>query len=522
MKSDATTSPPVPYRAHLKRAFRIATLVVPSWLAWFVAFTFPHSDRVADVMARALMPLWVLLVAAIVLRVAALAFSRREAPGGILAQVDVLTAAGSALSWTSALSIMCAVWIGWASLAFVGLLGSGLFHVVVVMSLAALGSGDPTRGGTIKRRFTPSTPAEGESVVEELRFENVRIPVGFRLFVAGRVGRRWATTRHVLDSSVGGGDVSVENEIGPAVRGEHEAELIEIWLEDTFGLTRSAPVRVGEARLTVLPRSTVAQHATPLFGRGVGPSEPQPTTMLPTEGAFDLREYKPGDDVRRIHWVRSLASREIVVRLPDELPPNKPRIRLVLDTYFPDGMYSCDAPAELLDALVDTWLAVGRALVRKGARVTLVAPVPHAGSATVVRQELTLRAESEALHLGAQIAWQSSIRAEEILTDEETFLVSRSVLFVPPPKTKARWIVVVPVLSEPPWPSHSAARMRHPMGSAENRWSRARDDEKRREQARRDHAEVVLAMRTIVAPPPAGSFLVRSDTRGDVVLEALR
>lgn len=510
--------------AHLKRAFRIGTLVVPSWLAWFVAFTYPRSSHVADVMAKALMPVWILIVAAIVLRILGLAFSKREAPGGLLAQVDILTGAGSALSWTSALSIMGAVWMGWASLAYVGLLGSGLFHVVVVLAMIALRSGDPTRSGSITRRFTPSMPSEGESVVEELRFENVHIPAGFRMFVTGRVAKRWATTRHVLEAATSGGEVSLESEIGPAVRGDFEIEPTTIWLEDTFGLTRSAPVLVGRGRLTVVPRTTVAEHATPLLSRGIGASEPRPTGVLPTEGAFDLREYKPGDDVRRIHWVRSLAARELVVRLPDELPPNRPRVRLVLDTHFPEQLSSGDAAAELLDALIDTWLAAGRALLRTGARVTLVVPMGRedAASAAVIRQELTMRSETEALRLGASIAWQSQTRVEEILTDEETFIVSRSVLFVPPPKTKARWIVVVPTLTEPPWPSHSAARMRHPMGSSDNRWLRVRRDEKRREQARRDYAESVLAMRTIVAAPPAGSFLVRSANKGEIVLEALR
>lgn len=511
-------------RAHLKRAFRIGTLVVPSWLAWFVAFTYPRSSHVADVMARALMPLWILIVAAIVLRILGLAFSKRGAPGGLLAQVDILTGAGSALSWTSALSIMGAVWMGWASLAYVGLLGSGLFHVVVVLAMAALRSGDPTRSGSITRRFTPSMPSEGESVVEELRFENVHIPIGFRMFVTGRVAPRWATTRHLLEAGASGGEVSLESEIGPAVRGDFEVEPTRIWLEDTFGFTRSAPIEVGRARLTVVPRTTVAEHATPLLARGIGANEPRPTGVLPTEGAFDLREYKPGDDVRRIHWVRSLAARELVVRLPDELPPNRPRVRLVLDTHFPESMSAGEAPGELLDALVETWLAAGRALLQTGARVTLVVPVGREGAsaAAVIRQELTMRSESEALQLGARIAWQSQTRVEDILTDEETFIVSRSVLFVPPPKTKARWIVVVPTLTEPPWPSHSPARMRHPMGSADNRWLRVRRDEKRREQARRDYAEAVLAMRTIVAAPPAGSFLVRSARKGEIVLEALR
>ncbi|MBS2019590.1 MAG: DUF58 domain-containing protein [Deltaproteobacteria bacterium] len=517
--------PPVPLRLRVKRAFRIATLVVPSWLAWLVATTSEHTDGVASAMARALLPLWVLLAFAAALRFASQLVWRRDRKEGLFASIDVLTGAGSALAWTSALGIMGAVWLGWASLAYVGLLGTGIFHIVVILAIAAFRTGDPRVGpfgsvGSITRRFTPFMPTEGEDVVEEVHLENVHIPIGFRLFVTGRVGRRWATTRHVLDTTASGGEVSLEAQIGPAVRGDVDAEPIRIWLEDTFGLTRSNPIEVARARLTVLPRSIVARHATPLFDRGIGSSEAVPTAMLPTEGAFDLREYAPGDDVRRIHWVRSLAARELVVRLPDELPPDRPRIRLVLDTFFPDHDLACDAPSELLDALVDTWLAVGRALLASGARVTLVAPLSELEG--VARQDLSYRNEVEALRLGARITWQSTTRVEEILTDERTFIVSRSVLFTPPENTKARWIVVLPSLSEPSWPIGDDVWMPYPMGSPDNRRSRIRAEKEACTRARADHAQVLAAMRTIVARPPAGSFLVRPSGPGDVVLEALR
>ena len=84
--------------------------------------------------------------------------------------------------------------------------------------------------------------------------------------------------------------------------------------------------------------------------------------QLPTEGCFPLREYATGDDARRIHWVRSLTARELVVRLPDELPPEQPTVRLVLDTQprraRPMLPYAGDG--QLLDALVRVWLRRGR------------------------------------------------------------------------------------------------------------------------------------------------------------------
>ena len=186
-----------------KHAFRVATLVVPSWLAWYVAFTAAHPSELTSAVRLALGPLWVLFVGALMLRTIKIVWDgRRETP--ILTQLDVLTSSGSALAWLSAFAIIGAVWLGWASLAVVGLLGTALFHIVVLFTFFAVRGGDPMRAASISRRFVPEVVTEGDPVIEELRFAGARIPLGFRLFASGRLGPRWAMTRHVLDAAESG------------------------------------------------------------------------------------------------------------------------------------------------------------------------------------------------------------------------------------------------------------------------------------------------------------------------------
>jgi uncharacterized protein (DUF58 family) len=507
-----------------KHLFRIATLLAPSALAWGLAFWAADPGDLNDVVAFTLGPLWLLLAVGLLLRIIGVVRGRHRVPGrSMLAQIDVLTSSGATLAWTSAFAIMGAVWLGWASLAVVGLLGTGLFHVVVLLTFVAVRGGDPMRGASITRRFVPEVVTEGDDVIEELRFSGPRIPLGFRLFVNGRVGPRWAMSRHVLESSESGAEVVLESEVGPAVRGDHDAEPLSIWLQDTFGLCRSIRVPAGAAHLTVVPRLRVtADEIAPLLDRGTGPQEPRPASRLPTEGSSRLREYQQGDDVRRIHWVRSLAARELIVRLPDELPPDRPHVRLVLDTFFPEAhAFACDAPSEMLDWLVNVWLAVGRALAESGTRVTLVTAVGQGAALTKARHELSLRSPTPALRLGAQVAWQDRMMVDELLTDEATFVVSRAILARPPAGGKVRWIVVLPtgVSSEPPWVFPSTARLPYPMGSSDNRWSHRRQVETRRLLAHRDRARV-LSIRADVAYPPPGSFLaVPRD--GVIRLEAL-
>ena len=514
----------LPVRTWPKQAFRVATLVVPSALAWCEAFADPHPNDVSDIVTNALGPLWVLLGTALVLRGVAAAVQKRRDPSiSILAQLDVLTAAGSALSWMSALSIILAVSLGWASLAVVGLLGTGLFHIVVLLSLFALRGSDPMRGVSITRRFSPELLTEGDEVIEEVRFEGARIPIGFRLFVEGRVGPRWATSRHVLETAESGGEVIVESDVGPAIRGEHTPEPLTAWLQDTFGICRSTRVYVSAPAMTVLPRLRATEKASAPLDRGDGPRAPRPAFQLPTEGFFKLREYQQGDDVRRIHWVRSLAARELIVRLPDELPPDRPRVRLVLDTFFPEAFsFACDAPSQMLDAMVGVWLAIGRTLAESGTRVTLVTTIPQGdGAYEKTRQDLSRRAFGPALRLGAKVTWQNRIMVDDLLTDEATLVVSRAML-ARPQQGNVRWIAVVPgeQIAHPAWPFPSDALLPHPLGSADNRWLRSREVSNRIARLRTEHSRALLVMHGVSRSLP-GSFLARLDDGRSVRLEAM-
>jgi uncharacterized protein (DUF58 family) len=513
---------------NLKHGFRIASLVVPSWLAWYVACTVTHRGQLAVVVSYALGPLWIAVAGAAVLRaLVVIAGRKRDGSTPILASIDVLTSAGVALAWTSAFGVIGAIVLGYASLAVVGLLGTGLFHAVVLYAFFALRSRDPMRSEAVTRSFFPAVLTEGEDTVEKIHVAGARIPLGFRLFVSGRVGPRWAQSRHVLEPTDSGADVVLESDIGPAVRGEHDAEPLVVWLEDTFGLCRSRRVEIARARVTVVPRVRSVDKSVKLLDRGQGPRTAKAARRLPTEGAFDLKEYKEGDDVRRIHWVRSLAAGQLIVRMPDEIPPDRPRVRVVLDTFFPEvfAMQADTAtPGEVLDSLVGVWLAVARSLAEQGVQVTLVAAVPTAdGPARVITQDVMVRSPHVAQRFGAQIGWQNQLSANMVLTDEATFVVSRTLLAPPPDDPKFKWIIVTPpVPTELAWPFASSARHLHPIGSSENRLSVRKRITERFSRARADHARVMLASgQRLIAPPP-GSFTAGTASDGTIQLRAIQ
>lgn len=518
------------------QAFRFASLVLPPALAWHVVFASSQRSHLADAVIYALGPLWLLTATGLALRsVDALLARRRgdDAELTLLDRLDLLTSAGAALSWAGALAIMGSVWVGWASLAVVGLMGTALLLMVVCWTLLVAGGADPFRVASITRRFIPESAVEGDAVIEELTVAGARIPTGFRLLGAGRVGPRWATSRYVVDEDASGGELVLESDLGPALRGEHEAEPLRFWLQDVFGLCRSVGRGVGAARLTVLPRVYPVTGAKSLLGAGGRDQEPRPTTQLPTEGSLRLREYQPGDDARRVHWVRSLVARELIVRLPDEIPPDRPAVRVVLDTFLPGvETFSCAAPAALLDALVQVWIGVGRALADAGARVTLVM-VGAKGEELIAKEiRFSKHGSAQALRLGAEARWQSALPVEALLSKEPTFIVSCRVqpLLVGDELTaEARWIVV----PEPSWtcfdeplPGRSVVVFPHPLGSPDNRWSHRQGAQQRWWRGLRDHSAFTRHCAGTVAARP-GSFCARPmraslDGARQISLEVLR
>jgi uncharacterized protein (DUF58 family) len=512
------------------QVFRIASLLLPSAVAWEVATMALHRTQLDEAVARALGPLWLATLGALIARGVDTHVRRRALPPGVSWSdaLEVLTASGSSLAWTGAAAVIASVWIGWASLSLVGLFGLCALHLVALWTLLRTGGHDPWRRASLSRRFVPGSAVEGETVIEELRLVAPRIPAGFRLFARGRIGPRWPVSRYAVQAGDSGAEVVLERDVGPALRGTYDAEPLEVWLQDVLGLCRSPCVAAGAAQLTVLPRPPGVDGARHLLEAGGYAEEPRTALRLPTSGSFRLREYAPGDDVRRIHWLRSVAAQQIVVRLPDELPPDQPAVRLVLDT-FHAGLasatdpLSCRAPDELLDNLVRVWVGVGRALLERGVRVTMVTAVSTGGEIEPVRRPLHRRALAQAEGLGARAAWQRALRPVDLLTDEPSIVVSHR-LPLDDVESVARWVVVPGVLwTAPPEPDRSGATLllAHPPGSADNRPSRRALVRSLRRQERADHE----AFRVLVAHSPArhaGNLLARPVGPGRVLLEVLQ
>ena len=472
----------------------IIPLIIP--LAGALGATAARRVPLAGAALVVLGALWLAMIGALALRVRHEA--RRPGARGVDERsawdhADVLTETGRAMLWTGGAALVAAAATGWASLSVIGSLGLGTVYLTAAWTLGVAGGRAPWHGARIARAILPELAVEGDPLREELRITGVRIPAGMRMFAVGRTTRHGAISRYAVDASASRGELRLASELGPAVRGEHRAPPLALWLGDVLGLTRSPAIRAGAASFAVLPRPAVIRGVAAVTGTGDDDARAQPIERQPTEGTFRIRDYLPGDDTRRIHWVRSLQTDQLVVRLPDELPQAEAEIRLILDNELADvGQLSCPAPQELLDALVRVWLGVARALAAHGHRVTLVAAVDHAGAIAAVERTMAARAPAPALRLGGRVAWQAALPLAALVARQPV----RQVIVSSRPRelsaaAETSWLLVPEIAwtsAEPVPAVPGLARLPFPSGSDENRRDHRRRARSRLEARLRDRA----------------------------------
>ena len=131
-------------------------------------------------------------------------------------------------------------------------------------------------------------------------------------------GRRWA--RFQLAPLDPGETARAAYRLPTEERGVFPLGPLQLTLGDPFGLATSTSKSAPQTSLTVYPR---IDHIQPL-PQAPGP-DPNATATHPTalsltgEDFYALREYQPGDDIRRVHWPSTARLDELTIR-QDELP----------------------------------------------------------------------------------------------------------------------------------------------------------------------------------------------------------
>ena len=219
-----------------------------------------------------------------------------------------------------------------------------------------------------RRRLGSGRTAAGQEAVVTLRLENIsRLPTGL-LLVEDKVpyvlGSR---PRFVLDRVEPRGRREVSYVVRSEVRGRYPLGPLSIRLTDPFGmceLHRSFAAR--DALVVTPPVSPLPK--VPLSGEWTGSGESR-SRSLASAGDDDagIREYRQGDDLRRVHWRSTARLDKVMVRREEQ--PWQARATILLDTRT--AAHGGEGPGSSFEWAITACASIGAHLLHHGYHVRL-------------------------------------------------------------------------------------------------------------------------------------------------------
>ena len=105
--------------------------------------------------------------------------------------------------------------------------------------------------------------------------------------------------------------------VTPALRGIHHIGPLRTWVGDPFGLAQFERELAGRSRLVATPQ--VVELAGLPAGSGLGTGEDGTARLRAGHGEDDamVRQYRQGDDIRRVHWKSTARRDELMVRVEE-------------------------------------------------------------------------------------------------------------------------------------------------------------------------------------------------------------
>jgi len=277
--------------------------------------------------------------------------------------LSAMTTRGRAFVAAGVTALACAIVLGQDDLLRVGAL-LALLPVVAAYFL----SRSRYRLGLV-RSISPGQVTAGQEARVQLDLTNEgRLPTGLLLledqlpyalgtrprFVIDRMGPRWQR--------------SVGYVVRSDVRGKFTVGPMAVRLSDPFGLVELDRTFTSRSSLVVTPQ-VVPLPPIPLSGAWTGSGDNRPRAFA-SGSAEDVtvREYRRGDDLRRVHWRSSAHAGELMVRREEQ--PWQSRATLFLDTR--SGAHRGRGAASSLERAVSVAASVAVHLVQRGFRVRLV------------------------------------------------------------------------------------------------------------------------------------------------------
>jgi uncharacterized protein (DUF58 family) len=274
-----------------------------------------------------------------------------------------LTTRGRAFIAAGVTASVCALLLGQKDLLRVGVL------LIALPVVAALVVGRTRLRLQVHRSLAPDqVPVGGQATVDLTLTNQGRMPAGLLLledripyvlghrprFVVDRVSPNWRRT--------------VSYPVKSDVRGLFQVGPLMLTVADPFGLVETSRTFTRSQHLLVTPR--VYKLPTVRLGAdraGSGENRPRAIAAAGEEDAT-VREYRDGDDLRRVHW-RSTARRgSLMVRREEQ--PWQSRCAIFLDARTTS--HHGHGPSASLEWAVSAAASVGTDVIRRGYVTTML------------------------------------------------------------------------------------------------------------------------------------------------------
>lgn len=220
-----------------------------------------------------------------------------------------------------------------------------------------------------RRRLGSARTAAGQETQVTLRLDNIsRLPTGL-LLVEDKVpyvlGSR---PRFVLDRVEPRGRREVTYSVRSEVRGRYRLGPLAIRLTDPFGMCELQRSFSARDTLVVTPPVWPLPAVT-LSGEWTGSGESRARSLASAgEDDAGVREYRQGDDLRRVHWRSTARLDRVMVRREEQ--PWQARATLLLDSRA--MAHVGDGPTSSFEWAVAAAASVGLHLLRSGYHLRLL------------------------------------------------------------------------------------------------------------------------------------------------------
>ncbi len=367
-----------------------------------------------------------------------------------------LTTQGRGLLAGGLTAAACGAYLGERDLLRLGL------AIAALPLLAKLWVALANHGLRVQRRLQPQTIEAGSSATVELSIENPGWTLPDVLLQDTHHPALGEPPRMAVRSLGRGSTGPLTHRMIGTTRGVFEVGPLSVLLSDPFGLAQARSQAGPTGRLTVVP-TLVDLPATTLLPAWDGVGENRPRSFaLGNAADVAVRDYRTGDDLRRVHWRSTARTGDLMVRQEEQ--PSQSRATLILDDR--SRAHRGSRVDSSLEVAISAAGSIAVHLADLGYQVRLVTAGGdlvgggwHDGqgalNVAVLLQELALLTRSEQAHLNPN--WIDDSTSQSLLIGVFGMLHADDLAFLG--RLRRRGITNRAVAIDPrPWSSRSSDR----------------------------------------------------------------